>query len=101
LLIARDERGVHVVSKAGYILSTGSTRWRSGAVAVTSDQPPPAHRILLHEQLAVTTYWCPASGTLIAVDIHERGGRPVDDVLIDPHLFSEQNLDDKQPETAQ
>jgi len=100
LLIARDERGVHVVSKAGYILSTGSTRWRSGAAAVTSHQPPPAHRILLHEQLAVTTYYCPASGSLIAVDIHERGGRPVDDVLVDPLLLSEQTHTNMQPEAA-
>jgi N-methylhydantoinase B len=101
LLIARDERGVHVVSKAGYILSTGSTRWRSGAVAVTSDQPPPAHRILLHEQLAVTTYYCPASGTLLAVDIHERGGRPMDDVLIDPSVLPRQEAQpNRQSEAA-
>jgi N-methylhydantoinase B len=100
LLIARDERGVHVVSKAGYILSTGSTRWRSGAIAVSSDQPPAKHGILLHEQLAVTTYYCPASGTLLAVDVHERGGRPVDDVLIHPDLLAEQKLPGKQPETA-
>ena len=51
LLVARDERGVHVVTSAGYILATNSTRWRQGAVAVTSDQPPAGHRILLHEQL--------------------------------------------------
>jgi N-methylhydantoinase B len=84
LLVARDEHGVHVVTSAGYILATGSTRWRLGAVAVTNDQPPAGHKILLHEHLAVTTYYCPASGTLLAVDFHERGGRPVDDVLIDP-----------------
>jgi N-methylhydantoinase B len=100
LLIARDERGIHVVSKAGYILCTGSTRWRNGAIAATSDQPPAEHRILLHEQLAVTTYYCPASGTLLAVDIHERGGRPVDDVLIDPQLLSQHKHANKQPETA-
>lgn len=84
LLVARDERGVHIVTKAGYILATGSTRWRDGAIAVTRDQPPSGHRILLHEQLAVTTYYCPATGTLLTVDIHERGQMPVDDVLIEP-----------------
>ena len=84
LLVARDERGVHIVTHAGYILATGSTRWRRGAFSVTSDQPPPGHKILLHEKLAVTTYYCPASGMLLAIDFHERGGPPVDDVLIDP-----------------
>jgi N-methylhydantoinase B len=88
LLIACDERGMHIVTKAGYILATNSTRWRTAAVAVTSEQPPPEHGILLHAQLAVTTYYCPATGSLLSVDVHERGGRPVDDVLLDPwHLI--------------
>jgi N-methylhydantoinase B len=101
LLIARDERGVHVVSSAGYILATGSTRWRQGAKAVTSDQPPAGHKILLHEQLAVTQYFCPASGTLLAVDFHERGGRPVDDVLTDPGtLASDPETSSRQSEAA-
>jgi N-methylhydantoinase B len=85
LLIARDARGVHIVTPAGYILATNSTRWRAAAVAVTSEQPLPEHGILLHAQLAVTTYYCPATGALLSVDVHERGGRPVDDVLLDPH----------------
>jgi N-methylhydantoinase B len=84
LLIARDARGIHVVTRAGYILATGSTRWRANAAAVTSDHPPTAYRIGLHQQLDVTTYYCPATGALLSVDFHERGSRPVDDVLIDP-----------------
>lgn len=101
LLIARDERGTHVVTKAGFILSTGSTRWRSGAIAVTREQPPAEHKILLHEQLAVTTYYCPATGTLLAVDIHERDHRITDDVLIDPTAFAdEQRSSSRQLEAA-
>ena len=101
LLVARDERGIHIVTSAGYILATGSTRWRQGAVAITSDQPPAGHKILLHEQLAVTTYYCPASGTLLAVDFHERGGRPVDDVLIDPStLLSAEDETSRRSEPA-
>jgi len=90
LLIAKDERGVHVVTKAGYILATNTTRWRSGAVSSVTNRVPDPYRIRLHEQLSVTTYYCPASGTLLAVDVHERGGRPVDDVLIDPSLLLDQ-----------
>jgi N-methylhydantoinase B len=83
------------VTKAGYILATNSTRWRSGAVSSESQQVPSTHHILLHEQLAVTTYYCPASGTLLAVDIHERGGRPVDDVLIAPDTLLEETTTSK------
>jgi N-methylhydantoinase B len=83
LLIARDPRGTHVVTRAGYILSTNSTRWRSGAIAATFDTPPPEYRIALHEGLSMTAYYCPASGTLLTVDVHERGAMPPDDVVLD------------------
>ena len=83
LIIARDERGTHVVTRAGYILATNHTRWRSGAIAVTVDKLPPEYRIVLHQGLALTTYYCPASGTLLSVDVHERGATPMEDTVLD------------------
>ena len=83
LLIARDQRGTHVVTKAGYILATNHTRWRAGAVAVTFDRPVPEHRIVLHQELAMTAYYCPATGTLLSVDVHERGAAPAEDTVLD------------------
>jgi N-methylhydantoinase B len=83
LMVVRDERGVHVVTKAGYVLCTGSTRWRQGAESQTVDALPPEHKIDLHERLAVTTWYCPASGTQLAVDVHEKGVTPLDDVVLD------------------
>ena len=83
LFIARDARGTHVVTRAGYILSTNHTRWRAGAVAVTLDRLPTAFRITLHEGLSVTAYYCPATGTLLCIDAHERGTTPADDVVLD------------------
>jgi N-methylhydantoinase B len=87
LLLARDRRGWHVVSKAGYILCTGSTRWRAGAVAQTSTKLHDEFMITLHDDLAATTYCCPASGTLLAVDVHRRDERPADDVVVDLDLL--------------
>ena len=87
LFVARDERGTHVVTKAGFILATGHTRWRSGAVARTYEQLPPEHRITLHEGLAVTAYFCPASGTLLGLDVHERAARPPEDAVLDLASF--------------
>lgn len=83
LFLAQDRRGSHVVSKAGYILCTGSTRWREGAVAKTWTALPDELMIHLHEDLAVTTYYCPASGTLLSVDVHRRDETPADDVVLD------------------
>jgi N-methylhydantoinase B len=83
LFIARDDRGLHVVTRAGYILCTNGTRWRAGALAITVHAAPLEHRIVLHERLALTMYYCPASGALLSVDLHERGAQPADDVVLD------------------
>ena len=85
--VAWDGRGAHVVSPAGYILCTGHTRWRDGAISRISDQPHEAHQIRLHDGLAVTTYYCPASGLLLDVSIHERGRKPADDVIVDLEML--------------
>jgi N-methylhydantoinase B len=83
LHLARDARGVHVVTTAGWILCSNTTRWRAGAVSATLDALPAEHNIKLHEGLAMTLYYCPASGTLLAVDVHEKGMKPVDDAVLD------------------
>ena len=82
LLLMSDSKVIHLVTPAGYILSTNHTRWRSGAGAVTTDELAPAYRIDLHDGLSITTYYCPASGTLLWVDIHEPGQQPEDDVVL-------------------
>jgi N-methylhydantoinase B len=83
LFLAQDRRGWHVVTEAGYILCTGSTRWRTGAVARTTTELPNEFMIRLHDDLAVTAYYCPASGTLLSVDVHRRDETPVHDVVLD------------------
>lgn len=87
LSLGRDKRGFVVVTSAGAVLSVGDTRWRSGAVAVRTTSLTPELRIKLHEQLAATQYYCPVSGALLAVDIHERDTDPVDDVVLDLEAF--------------
>jgi N-methylhydantoinase B len=82
LFLARDRRGWHVVTKAGCILCTGSTKWRQGAVSKTSAKLPHELLITLHDDLVVTSHYCPASGTLLAVDFHRKDEKPVDDVVL-------------------
>jgi N-methylhydantoinase B len=83
LFLAKDRRGWHVITKAGYILCSGSTRWRAGAVAKTWNKLPDTFMIRLHDDLGATTYYGPASGTLLAVDFHRRDVPPPDDVVLD------------------
>jgi N-methylhydantoinase B len=83
LQVVRDTQGIHVISAAGARLATGSTRWRQGAVAKTFELAPTDHRIALHEDLAMTAFYCPASGALLAVDVHERKTAPKHDIDLD------------------
>jgi N-methylhydantoinase B len=83
LFLVRTDSNTHVVSRAGYVLSTNNTCWRAGAKAVTFEHLPPEHRITFHHDLRCTAYFCPASGALLAVDLHREGEMPVDDVVLE------------------
>jgi N-methylhydantoinase B len=87
LFLVEDDLGIHVATPAGYVLCTGSTRWRSGAVAKVYRTSLPSHKITLHASLALTAHHCPGTGTLLAVDVHERGSVPEDDVILDLEQF--------------
>jgi len=73
---------MHVVTRAGARLSTGHTNWRAGAVQVDLSDRLSPHRIVLHADLQATGQFCPLSGHLLAIDIHERGNVPQDDISL-------------------
>ncbi|MGP6177693.1 hydantoinase B/oxoprolinase family protein [Microbacterium sp. A196] len=81
ILASREsESGEWVVRSAdGAVLSTGSTRWRSGARRFNLELPTAVGNTL-HEDLEVTGWACPVSGALLAVDIHLRDEAPLDDL---------------------
>ncbi|TRW45795.1 hydantoinase B/oxoprolinase family protein [Georgenia yuyongxinii] len=66
----------------GTRLATGSTRWRAGASRTTMRLP---ERVgdTLHTDLTVTGWLCPATGALLAVDVHRKDAQPVDDLDLD------------------
>ena len=43
---------------------------------------PSAHRIRLHEDLAMTAHHCPLSGQLLSVDVHRRDEEPVEELVL-------------------
>lgn len=82
LRLVETDDGVQVRTIGGAVLSTGTTRWRTGAVAQPVD--PAAHGITLHEDLTVTAFTCPLSGIQLAVDVHRRDEDPLDDFELPP-----------------
>ena len=82
LLLCDQDGQTVVVSRAGAVLAEGSTRWRSGAIARRLELPQPGIPIQMHKDLALTAWYCPLEGDLLAIDIHERAHEPVDDVAL-------------------
>lgn len=72
--------GTAVHTVAGAVLASGPAHWRRGAVASPID--PAGGGITLHPELAMTAYYCPASGTQLAVDVHHKGDEPGDDIVL-------------------
>jgi N-methylhydantoinase B len=100
LHVGRDARGWLVFTSAGRVLARRSTAWRQGAHRVTAESLPAEHRIKLHDKLAMTAFYCPVTGTLLAVDFHEKGKMPVDDVMLDLEAI-EQRQKDSLPAAAE
>ena len=90
LSLVKNPSGIHVVSQGGAVLSSGTTCWRKGALARPVSPQDQGHRITLHEGLAMTAFYCPASGALLAVDVHEKDGSAIDDVELNLEALSGQ-----------
>jgi N-methylhydantoinase B len=80
LRLVRVGRELHVVSRSGATLARGSTRWRAGAVRAPF---APSRTLRLHEGLEMSSFYCPVSGELLAVDVHEKGTIPPDDIILE------------------
>jgi len=37
----------------------------------------------LHEGLEMSSFYCPVSGELLSVDVHEKGAMPPDDIILE------------------
>jgi N-methylhydantoinase B len=84
LRLVRGDDGPEVRTRAGALLSRNSTRWRAGAVSRAVD--PGDLRIVLHEALMMTGFFCPISGEMLSLDVHRRTDDPLDDLDLDLNL---------------
>jgi N-methylhydantoinase B len=80
--LVRAGETLQVVTKAGAVLAAGHTRWREGAVGHRLARGALPHRVL-HEELAMTAWYCPLAGTLLALDIHRADEAPAHDIDLD------------------
>ncbi|WP_411733432.1 hydantoinase B/oxoprolinase family protein [Paeniglutamicibacter sp.] len=80
--IVSDSGEWRVQTLSGAVLSTGSTKWREGAVRYELPLPERVGRSL-HRDLAVVGWLCPVSGALLAVDIHLVAEEPFHDLDLD------------------
>lgn len=94
LFVVGTGADARVLTSHGAVLSTGSTRWRAGATAVTLDLPDRVGATL-HADLTVTGQVCPVSGHLLAVDVHRTDAAPYDDLDLDLAAHPHTNRNDR------
>lgn len=80
LELRRDAEGWGTYS-GERLLVRGSTAWRAHAVARRLERADGAPA--LHPELAITAFHCPASGRVLAVDVHLIGEAPGDDIELE------------------
>jgi len=85
LIAVRDEASGEweVRTLDGTVLCVGSTRWRAGAHRFAPTLPPTAGATL-HPELTVTGWADPATGALLAIDVHQRDTEPFHDIDLEP-----------------
>jgi N-methylhydantoinase B len=80
LRLVRVGGEIRIVSRSGATLARGSTRWRAGAIRAPFG---PSRVLRLHDGLEMSSFYCPVSGELLSVDVHEKGAIPSDDIILD------------------
>lgn len=96
LRVVRADGVFKVVSSGQAILSSGDTCWRKGAIRRETSAPIPEHKITLHADLRMTSFYCPKTGTLLAVDVHRLDEMPADDIELDLSSLTNEQIENKQ-----
>jgi N-methylhydantoinase B len=81
LRIERGEEGVCIACACGHVLGDTTGPWKQGAARSVLGGRVPSH-IVLHAELELVQYLCPACGSLLATEVEERGAGPLHDVVL-------------------
>jgi N-methylhydantoinase B len=76
LILARGAEGLQVECRCGHVFGTARENWKLAAAA---RRPAPPDVIVVHRDLELVEYLCPACGSAHAVEIKERGEPPLQD----------------------
>lgn len=99
LRVVRVDGVLKVVSSGQAVLSSGDTCWRKGAIRRETSAPNPEHKISLHADLRMTSFYCPQTGALLAVDVHRADEMPADDIELDLSSLTNKQIENKQGRT--
>lgn len=83
LLLAAGAAGPQVECECGHVLCPAATNWKERAASrrLTREELP--EQIVVHAELELVEYLCPACGRRHGLDVQERGSAPLQDFRLD------------------
>ncbi|MCZ7590446.1 MAG: acetone carboxylase subunit gamma [Gaiella sp.] len=77
LELTRGGDGLQLECRCGHVFGTAGENWKEAAAVRRPELPD---TIVVHDDLELVEYLCPACGTAHAVEIKERGEPPLHDI---------------------
>jgi len=77
LALTRGDEGLQIECDCGHVFGRADENWKEAAAVRRPKRP---EHIVVHDDLELVEYLCPACGTAHAVEIKERGGPPLHDI---------------------
>ncbi|HSI98213.1 MAG TPA: hydantoinase B/oxoprolinase family protein, partial [Gaiellaceae bacterium] len=82
LRIERHDDGPHLACACGHSFGAAEDNWKLGAARLALHGSRTPLQIVVHEELELMQYLCPACGTLLSTEVEERGTGPLHDVAV-------------------
>ena len=82
LRIERHEDALHLACSCGHSFGRAEESWKLAAARLALDGARMPPQIVVHEELELAQYLCPACGTLLATEVEERGAGALHDISV-------------------
>jgi acetone carboxylase gamma subunit len=83
LVLARAREGLQVECACGHVLGSAAENWKDYAAARRVEGDALPRGIVVHADLELVQYLCPACGRQHSVEVQERGEPPLRDFRIE------------------
>lgn len=82
LRVERNEEALQLACSCGHVFGRADSNWKLDAARLSLDGARMPPQVVVHQELELVQYVCPACGVLLATEIEERGAGPLHDIAV-------------------